>query len=283
MPANRRTILLLEGIGNLPALRGLLGCEVEHADTPLEAARAAHEGRPSLIVIDGESPWQRAFVSNIPEARRPPVIALGGASYVSSSFADEFLPPRHTAEEAALRLRLAQERARARHQTARRAFTDPLTGLPNRRALLSTLVKEAARTRRDHTPLSLVLFDLDDFKKVNEQGGHPAGDRLLRRVGAALRSITRANEMSGRIGGDEFAMLISGELADAQRAAERAKEALRGAGVSASAATAQLQEGERIRELYRRTDELLHAAKQHRRSMLKAGARAVQRLVVGVQ
>jgi diguanylate cyclase (GGDEF)-like protein len=114
--------------------------------------------------------------------------------------------------------------------------------------------------------LSLVLVDLDDFKSVNERDGHAAGDKLLRKVGATLARSTRAEELCARIGGDEFAVVISGKLAEADSTAHRVQQALAREGVSASVATGELKPGEQLRELYRRVDFALKAKKEERYS-----------------
>jgi diguanylate cyclase (GGDEF)-like protein len=90
------------------------------------------------------------------------------------------------------------------------ARTDALTGLSNARGFSEELARELARSRRSHTPLSLLYVDLDDFKEVNDRYGHAAGDELLQRVGAALLSVLRAGDIAARIGGDEFAVLLTG-------------------------------------------------------------------------
>jgi diguanylate cyclase (GGDEF)-like protein len=183
-----------------------------------------------------------------------------------AAIADEWLSPNADAGEVALRLAIAFERARVRRQSTRRNFIDQLTGLPNRRAILRALIRESVRVRRQGGALSMALIDIDDFKRVNDTYGHAAGDKLLRRIGLVLGGITRGNELSGRLGGDEFAVVIGGQLADAARAAERAKRALRRVGVFASAGTAEWAQGEQLRALYRRADESLKASKANKRS-----------------
>jgi diguanylate cyclase (GGDEF)-like protein len=86
---------------------------------------------------------------------------------------------------------------------------DPLTGLPNR-ALFSDRVKqELAHAQRQHTHLALIFVDLDNFKHVNDHFGHAGGDEVLRRVAAQLRHSVRAADTVGRIGGDEFVVLLA--------------------------------------------------------------------------
>ncbi|HTC77354.1 MAG TPA: diguanylate cyclase, partial [Terriglobales bacterium] len=86
--------------------------------------------------------------------------------------------------------------------------SDPLTGLPNRRAFYEVALAEADRARRYRHPLSLAYLDVDNFKQVNDDYGHDAGDELLVRVAEVLRRNLRNNDIVARLGGDEFAMLL---------------------------------------------------------------------------
>jgi diguanylate cyclase (GGDEF)-like protein len=115
-------------------------------------------------------------------------------------------------------------RIRALVAGRRRAHTDDLTGLANRRALLERLEADVAAGQ----PVGLVLFDLDRFKELNDTLGHPTGDELLRRIGPRLTSVLRPGDLLARLGGDEFAVALAGpvEAADAARAAERLRAAL---------------------------------------------------------
>jgi len=99
---------------------------------------------------------------------------------------------------------------------------DALTGLHNRRSLMERLTDEVARSRRFGTPLSVLLLDLDGFKEVNDEHGHPAGDRVLVEVAELLQSDTRTIDTVARLGGDEFAVLLAGTPPEsAQPVAER--------------------------------------------------------------
>jgi diguanylate cyclase (GGDEF)-like protein len=89
-----------------------------------------------------------------------------------------------------------------------RAATDGLTGLPNKRAVTDAMKRMFAQASMTVSPLGLLLLDLDHFKQVNDQGGHPVGDQVLASVGAVLRSVLRARDFAGRNGGEEFAVLL---------------------------------------------------------------------------
>jgi diguanylate cyclase (GGDEF)-like protein len=123
---------------------------------------------------------------------------------------------------------LALDNARMLEDHGRRARLDPLTGLLNRGEFHDILATEVARVTADPTQqLSLALFDLDHFKSVNDEGGHAAGDRLLRAAAAALTAVCRSSDAAFRIGGDEFALILSGASAnDAEAVAARAGDAI---------------------------------------------------------
>jgi diguanylate cyclase (GGDEF)-like protein len=106
------------------------------------------------------------------------------------------------------------------------ARTDGLTGCLNHTAMQHMLRREIDRCERTGHRLSLILIDLDDFKQVNEEHGHLAGDEVLRRVGGALRSTVRPYDLVARYGGDEFAVVAI--EADEREAAELAERALAG-------------------------------------------------------
>jgi diguanylate cyclase (GGDEF)-like protein len=116
-------------------------------------------------------------------------------------------------------LAAAEERRRIVEELS---LTDPLTGLANRRHFDQKLANELARARRYQRPLALIVIDLDHFKMVNDQHGHPAGDEVLRQVAAALRRASRETDLPARFGGEEFALILpETELSFALLAGER--------------------------------------------------------------
>jgi diguanylate cyclase (GGDEF)-like protein len=122
-----------------------------------------------------------------------------------------------------------------------RAATDGLTGLPNKRAVTDAMKRLFAQASTTASPLGLLLIDLDHFKKINDEWGHPVGDQVLANVGAVLRSVLRARDFAGRNGGEEFAVLLPDtgipaalEIAERIRAAV-AEISLPGADVSVTA------------------------------------------------
>ncbi|MEJ5208120.1 sensor domain-containing diguanylate cyclase [Denitratimonas sp. CY0512] len=107
------------------------------------------------------------------------------------------------------RERLLEELRQAQAVLETKALTDVLTGLPNRMALMDELRRRMARSARDGSHLLVAFVDLDHFKKVNDEHGHDAGDRLLICIAEALRNSLRGGDYCARLGGDEFIALVS--------------------------------------------------------------------------
>jgi diguanylate cyclase (GGDEF)-like protein len=105
---------------------------------------------------------------------------------------------------------IALENAQLHHVVQWQATTDELTGLANRRRFMEALTAELGRIERFGGTLSLVLADLDDFKRINDQFGHHVGDQALRRFAALLTGQLREVDVSGRLGGEEFAVVLPG-------------------------------------------------------------------------
>jgi diguanylate cyclase (GGDEF)-like protein len=119
-----------------------------------------------------------------------------------------------------LLLSMTKERGELRHKTA--ASVDPLTGLANRRAFLGDADELMARVAGRGEPLAVMLADLDRFKAINDRFGHAIGDGVLQLFADTVMRTLRATDLSGRLGGEEFAFLMPGtNAADAARLAER--------------------------------------------------------------
>jgi len=103
---------------------------------------------------------------------------------------------------------LSWSRRERMQELERQATQDALTGLDNRRRFERDLGKAMARSRRDASTGALLILDIDDFKRVNDSQGHPAGDRLIKEVAEVLRRRTRESDMLARLGGDEFAVIL---------------------------------------------------------------------------
>jgi diguanylate cyclase (GGDEF)-like protein len=171
--------------------------------------------------------------------------------------------------------RIALENARLHNLVRRQAQTDELTDLANRRRFMSALEQEKARTGRFGTPLSLVLFDLDRFKRVNDRCGHQVGDLVLRRTADAVRMRIRGTDLAARIGGEEFAILLPGsDAAGAVTFAENLRRDIRRdvavEGVrwptTASFGIAELRRGMSIETLVGAADRALYQAKAEGRN-----------------
>ena len=101
---------------------------------------------------------------------------------------------------------MAKERADERNR--RLAMRDELTGLINRRSLLEALAQQLAMARRQGQPLALLMIDIDYFKHVNDSHGHLSGDKVLKAVAQAIAGRTRAQDLPGRLGGEEFLVIL---------------------------------------------------------------------------
>jgi diguanylate cyclase (GGDEF)-like protein len=151
----------------------------------------------------------------------------------------------------------------------------------NRRAFFEAAELELTRHRRTPRPTALILFDADHYKQINDRHGHPAGDRVLRQLGAALSLTFRQVDVVARVGGEEFAVLLpSATLAGAAAVAERLRQLVEGQPVgfegatiayTVSAGIAAIGAGETIDldTLMQRADRALYAAKAKGRNRVE--------------
>ena len=119
---------------------------------------------------------------------------------------------------------LRQRRAlrKANHRLKRLSEVDSLKGVLNRRSINARLLSECTRSQRDGSSLAVIMVDLDHFKRINDISGHRAGDRVLRRVGRHFHQLARSTDSVGRIGGEEFLIVLPATgIAEAMSFAER--------------------------------------------------------------
>jgi diguanylate cyclase (GGDEF)-like protein/PAS domain S-box-containing protein len=165
----------------------------------------------------------------------------------------------------------AVERRRLLDRLRDLARTDPLTGLPNRRAWEDRIAIEVARAERYERPLCVAAIDLDHFKAYNDTYGHQAGDDLLRDAADRWRSVLRASDMLARLGGDEFALLLPDcEPELAAGIVERLQHLTpgNGEGVGCSAGLVRREPGESAAGVLARADAALYEAKARGRGRI---------------
>ncbi|SOD93109.1 putative bifunctional diguanylate cyclase/phosphodiesterase [Blastococcus haudaquaticus] len=201
-------------------------------------------------------------------------------------------PGQRSRDGVVLHLRDVAGRRSTERELERLAYTDYLTGLPNRARLMAALA--AARTRAAKgQPASFLLLDLDGFKPVNDIAGHEAGDHLLIQVAERLRATVRDGDLVGRLGGDEFAVLVDDGIEEATALAERIVADLRtvrpvadggtagavAAGVvfeiSGSIGVTELDPADDISTTIRRADLALRAAKGAGKSCVRTAGHAI--------
>ncbi|HEX4679061.1 MAG TPA: sensor domain-containing diguanylate cyclase [Gaiellaceae bacterium] len=172
-------------------------------------------------------------------------------------------------ERLAFRAGPALENARKYTEARALADLDALTGLHNRRYFHETLAREVARAQRYGRRLALIVFDLDDFKTINDRVGHLAGDAVLAEAAERLLSVVRSADVACRVGGDEFAVVLpESNVEEAELLAGRIARAINtrpitpAGTVTLSAGVAELRPSDRPTDIFERADEALYRAKE---------------------
>ena len=170
--------------------------------------------------------------------------------------------------ELALRAGPAIDNARRFREARQLADLDALTGLHNRRYFHEMLGREIARAHRYGRSLALVVFDLDDFKAVNDRIGHLAGDAVLAEAAERMRQVVRTADIACRVGGDEFAVILpESSLEDADQLCKRLEAAISAGPVGQagrlhlSAGVTEVRDGDDAVRFFQRADEALYRAK----------------------
>lgn len=226
--------------------------EIYEARDGLEGFRILIDRKPDIVICDMIMPQYDgiAFLKMLgAESERklvlPPVLMLTGVNNLSSKVqgfrmgaSDYIIKPIDPTELLArvqvhLKLKKLQEhllrqkeQLEKQNETLRHlSITDPLTGLYNRRFLLQRYEEEFVGSIRYHSPLSIVLFDIDFFKRINDTHGHQAGDEVLRFFAKTMVSNLRKRDFAGRYGGEEFMIVLPHtEGQGAVRLAERVRQ-----------------------------------------------------------
>ena len=258
------------------------GYEVLTTSTGEEGVKKVEEEKPEIVLldislpgIDGNEALRRirkvdsivsvimltafATVDNAISALKE-----GASDFVKKPFENEHLV--HLVNQCLEKYQTLREKGRLEEEVQRLSITDDLTGLYNYRHFYKTLELEIARLKRQRTALSLLMFDMDNFKRYNDLYGHLEGDKVLKKVGEVVDRLIRSHVDSGyRYGGDEFAVLLVGATLDqAMPIAERLRLSIEQAGfrdISVSIGVTEFYPDYSLREFVRLADDSLYAAK----------------------
>jgi diguanylate cyclase (GGDEF)-like protein len=231
-------------------------------------------GAAGGIVLGPQGELARAGDPDAGSERLAFPLRVGSSDFGSLVLTSDSFEADHveTAASLAAQVVVALENARLHRMVERQAMVDSLTGLANRRSIEESLRSEIARAARFSDSVCVVLADLDDFKQVNDQYGHAAGDEVLKAFAAALRKTVRESDVAGRWGGEEFALVLPGtdavggaRLAERARATIEAKRVKMPNGdfctVTASFGVASFPESHELGEILASADSALYAAK----------------------
>ncbi len=184
------------------------------------------------------------------------------------------------------RLRLLESETTSLHSkmmdAKSKALEDPVTGLPNRIAYEERLATEVARWKRTQNPLLILVWDVDDFKQINDRFGHKAGDKALRVIGRILSARPRELDFVGRYGGEEFVMLlVDSTLENARKLADEIRESIANSGFHSSAkdkipitiscGISEFRADDTADDVFVRADEAMYRAKKEGKNRVVVG------------
>jgi two-component system, cell cycle response regulator len=207
-------------------------CCAQGGRAGLEAAKTEN---PDLVLLDVDMPDLSGFdvcraMKADPDLCMIPILFLSGSGTAEDKIkgldlgAVDYVTKPFDAFELRARVRAALRTKHLQDLLVEHAHIDPLTGLPNRRALMERLGQEWARLKRHGGALSFIMADIDHFKAINDRYGHQVGDKLLHKVARAIAEECRQTDLPARYGGDEFAILVADEkAAAAMQLAERCR------------------------------------------------------------
>lgn len=234
-------------IDDSPDIHQLLRVRLRNLDVALEHAANGTDGlslagtaQPDLILLDVHMPDANGFdvcrqLKSSINTQSIPVIFLTGASEVGQKVlgfdvgAMDYISKPFDAAELNARVRAALRTKRYQDMLAQRAMIDGLTGLWNRPNFDQRMIEEVSSAARYDRPVSLIMMDVDRFKQINDNHGHPFGDEVLQAIGDTLLRNARASDWPCRYGGEEFAIILrETELAGAMIVAERLRVEIEG-------------------------------------------------------
>jgi len=225
------------------------------------------DGNEALRMIRKNNPLQSVIMLTAFATVDNAIQALkeGATDFVKKPFENEHLI--HIVNQAFEKFRTMMAKEKLEEEVRRLSITDDLTGLYNHRHFFKTLETELIRMKRQKTSISLLMFDLDHFKRYNDLYGHLEGDKVLKRVGEIVRNSIRGNVDSGyRYGGDEFtAILIGASLDQALAIAERIRSSVEQAGfedIRVSIGLCEFQDRFTLERFVKSADDAMYIAKQ---------------------
>jgi diguanylate cyclase (GGDEF)-like protein len=259
-----------------------LHIESDGAVVPIDSAAAIRPGQKLSLMIEGKLDFEIGFARDAedlvhdPRGQycRVPIVSRGsvrGILYVDASVTGSISDSQirmllDLANQAGIALenaRLHGETQRLLEETQRLAGTDPLTGLPNRRAFDDLLQHEIHNSLRHGHPFAYAIFDLDDLKKINDNGGHAAGDVALQNFAHVLKNVSRKGSIVARYAGDEFLVILTQTNRDAaELGVRRIFRNLEKDGIQSSVGIAMFpKDGNDAQSLFVAADEALYRAK----------------------